>query len=428
MLGDRALSAVAPLDLTSEYTVRSYSADEGLPQNSVTRITQTPDGYLWFSTYRGLVRFDGVRFTVFDRSNTRVIDGQDSVNTFFKDSKGRITVEFKGGQLVWVEGGVLSRGQGYGLPLQTTSIRGESPDGRRYFENPATGIWYVESENGRFEETRPIWGDGRSVVDLSSLHIQEGGIPWILQNGRWVQVELKDLVPAVPRPGGRIQRLVQAVSGRDGGIWLVSDWGIHRLKEGQWVVQVPFPEPVGDSSAGLEDRDGNLWIGSWVQGLWRYSPNGEIQRFALDRGAASEPVRSLFEDSEGNIWMGMEGSGLHRLRRRAFRSAKTGSKGSPSITRSVAEDSKGRVWFAGQEGVSVVDPGVPGSPRLILEQALSRSVLCDSTGVLWAGTYSGLIFRLDPEGLRLPEPLQLEERRNVAVLFEEPGVGLWVGR
>jgi signal transduction histidine kinase/ligand-binding sensor domain-containing protein len=426
--GLRVVGALAPLDLGDEYTVRSYSVDEGLPQNSVTRITQTPDGYLWFSTYRGLVRFDGVRFTVFDRSNTRIIDGQDSVNTFFKDSKGRITVEFKGGQLVWVQDGVLTRGLEYGLPKQFPSIRGESPDGRRYFENPSTGIWYVESEGGRYEETRPIWGDGKRVGDLTSLHIQDGGIPWIRLDGQWVQMVLQNLVHLVPGPSGKVRKVVQAVASREGGAWLVSDWGIHRIKDGRFLAEIPFPEPIGDSSAGLEDRDGNLWIGSWVQGLWRYSPDGGIQRFALDRGAPSEPVRSLFEDSEGNIWMGMEGSGLHRLRRRAFRTARTGSAAASSITRSVAEDTVGRIWFAGQEGVSVMDPTAGSKSQLILEQALCRSVFCDSSGTIWAGTYSGMIHRIDPDrGLRA-EPLEMEERRNVAVLFEEPGLGIWVGR
>ena len=37
--------------------------DNGLPQNGVRQMTQTPDGYLWFTTFDGLVRFDGVRFT-----------------------------------------------------------------------------------------------------------------------------------------------------------------------------------------------------------------------------------------------------------------------------------------------------------------------------------------------------------------------------
>jgi ligand-binding sensor domain-containing protein len=42
-----------------------------LPQNSVYSIQQTPDGYLWLTTLDGLVRFDGVKFTVFNKSNSK---------------------------------------------------------------------------------------------------------------------------------------------------------------------------------------------------------------------------------------------------------------------------------------------------------------------------------------------------------------------
>jgi ligand-binding sensor domain-containing protein len=44
-----------------------WTTDNGLPQNSVTGLTQTPDGYIWLTTNDGLVRFDEVQFTVFNR-------------------------------------------------------------------------------------------------------------------------------------------------------------------------------------------------------------------------------------------------------------------------------------------------------------------------------------------------------------------------
>src|ERR1044071_2370536 len=57
-------------ETVAQYRFDHWTADNGLPQNGVYSITQTRDGYLWFTTLDGLVRFDGVRFTVFDKSNT----------------------------------------------------------------------------------------------------------------------------------------------------------------------------------------------------------------------------------------------------------------------------------------------------------------------------------------------------------------------
>lgn len=48
-----------------------WTTDNGLPQNSIYSIIQTRDGYIWFTTFGGLVRYDGVRFTVFDKSACR---------------------------------------------------------------------------------------------------------------------------------------------------------------------------------------------------------------------------------------------------------------------------------------------------------------------------------------------------------------------
>src|SRR5262249_56040250 len=54
----------------AQYRFDQWTADTGLPQNIITAIQQTPEGYLWVATLDGLTRFDGVRFTVFNKSNT----------------------------------------------------------------------------------------------------------------------------------------------------------------------------------------------------------------------------------------------------------------------------------------------------------------------------------------------------------------------
>jgi ligand-binding sensor domain-containing protein len=54
----------------AQYRFDQWTADNGLPQNSVRDIVQTRDGYLWLTTFDGLVRFDGVRFTVFNKSHS----------------------------------------------------------------------------------------------------------------------------------------------------------------------------------------------------------------------------------------------------------------------------------------------------------------------------------------------------------------------
>ena len=54
----------------AQYGFEHWTVQDGLPQDIVRGISQTPDGYLWIATLDGLVRFDGVRFSNFERSNT----------------------------------------------------------------------------------------------------------------------------------------------------------------------------------------------------------------------------------------------------------------------------------------------------------------------------------------------------------------------
>ena len=57
----------------AQYRVDAWTTEQGLPQNIVRAVHTGRDGYLWLTTLDGLVRFDGLRFTLFDRANTEGI-------------------------------------------------------------------------------------------------------------------------------------------------------------------------------------------------------------------------------------------------------------------------------------------------------------------------------------------------------------------
>jgi hypothetical protein len=67
--------------LEQAYRITKWETDDGLPENSATAMVQAPDGYLWFGTFNGLVRFDGVQFDVFNPSNTPELPGR-ALSTF----------------------------------------------------------------------------------------------------------------------------------------------------------------------------------------------------------------------------------------------------------------------------------------------------------------------------------------------------------
>ena len=71
------------------YVYQSWSAFGGLSGTTANDIYQTKDGYINIGTYEGLVKFDGVEFTVLNRSTNKDF-GIVSVRTILQDSRGNI--------------------------------------------------------------------------------------------------------------------------------------------------------------------------------------------------------------------------------------------------------------------------------------------------------------------------------------------------
>src|SRR5436309_1529040 len=82
---------VAPGASPSAFRVKRWTTEQGLPQNRIACLKQAHDGYLWIGTWFGLVRFDGMRFTVFNKFNTpELVD--DAINALAEDADGTLWI------------------------------------------------------------------------------------------------------------------------------------------------------------------------------------------------------------------------------------------------------------------------------------------------------------------------------------------------
>jgi ligand-binding sensor domain-containing protein len=79
------------MSMVSDYVIHVWRAENGLPQNSVTSVLQTRDGYIWIGTYGALARFDGIRFAVYDISNTREMRSS-RVTSLFEGGDGSLWI------------------------------------------------------------------------------------------------------------------------------------------------------------------------------------------------------------------------------------------------------------------------------------------------------------------------------------------------
>src|SRR5262245_53154037 len=105
----------------AQYRIDHWTTDNGLPQNTVRSIVQTRDGYLWMTTFDGLARFDGVRFTVFDKGNTKGINSNRLVG-LHEAGDGSLLIGTQGGGVtVYKNGSFTTYTTADGLPSHELS-------------------------------------------------------------------------------------------------------------------------------------------------------------------------------------------------------------------------------------------------------------------------------------------------------------------
>ena len=248
------------------YVMRAWSTEDGLPENSATAIVQTGDGYLWFGTFRGLVRYNGDKFVVFDPANTPQLPDPGIVN-LHADQRGWLWVSTLAGLVV--KNGTQWR------PLGTNE--GWAGDYVRTFAERGNGDLLITTFDGHvlsFENDRltklpsPPGEPGRGYLGT----VDEDGQWWLAQkafvgywNGqRWVEAHMPD--PSVGRSA------IACAAARGGGVWVLLAKELLKFRAGTLVSRQFFPQLRGGIWSLSEDSRTNLWICSYDSGLYQRDP------------------------------------------------------------------------------------------------------------------------------------------------------------
>ncbi|MEL6538335.1 MAG: two-component regulator propeller domain-containing protein, partial [Bacteroidota bacterium] len=90
----------------TQYTTDAWRVEDGLPSNTVNDCLLGKDNYLWFGTYDGLVKFDGVQFTKYDKSTSPAFT-TNGIWSLFEDNQG-LWIATNGGGLVHKAGNTFT--------------------------------------------------------------------------------------------------------------------------------------------------------------------------------------------------------------------------------------------------------------------------------------------------------------------------------
>lgn len=450
---------------SDRYRFDQFNTDNGLPQNSVLSIGQTRDGYLWFATTDGLVRFDGVRFTVINRGSaptlrtnrfTSMLESEDGTlwlgtetegvtafrngmaETFGvavglphdwvwalrEDSSGALVALTAAGVARLAGGRFVALGQADGFP--------ETP---YRFEHRFGGLSFVDQgtlhrfDRGRFRASD--FADRLSAADFASMSEDQYRSLWLVTDDRRLLRHRPDeglVAVATDLP----YRDVSAVLGdRAGNIWIASGRGsLVRLANG--VMTTVRPEqspPAGRIVVLYEDREGLIWLGTQSEGVYRMSRQA-VDVLGESEGLSPSNVYPLLESRDGSVWIGTWCGGVARYKDGAFKRYTRADGLLNNCISMLYEDRDGTVWIGSRAtGVNRFEQGriTTFDPFGPIARDVVRAVAHDRAGAFWFGTPQGLLqyengalIRQFTEADGLPDP-------DIRVIYASRSGVLWLG-
>jgi signal transduction histidine kinase/ligand-binding sensor domain-containing protein/CheY-like chemotaxis protein len=381
--------ALDPEKALTQYVYTNWQTAQGLPQNSVQAVLQTRDGFIWFGTQEGLVRFDGVRFDIFDRSNTKALP-HNNVSALAEDSQGALWIGTSNG-LARFKGGVFTRfGASDGLAdTFITAIR-EDGSGTLWVGTKSGLLTFVQ---GRFN----VMGAsaGLSAINVQALHGHSDGEVWVGTTSGLFRVQMNEIVPVALPATAATTSITAIAEDRHGNSWIGTEAGLWRLSDGRFSgVALPAARPSVNSL--LLDHDGNLWVGVLGSGLIRVSGT-RLATFSTSEGLSNNTLLAMFEDLEGDLWIGTNGGGLVRLRNGNVTTLATQEGLSHDVVAAIYQDRRDDVWVATIGGLNRVsrDGAIRAyTTRNGLPHGRVFSVFEDQSGDLWVATGGGGLARL----------------------------------
>ena len=395
LLGSPGALALDPSLEISQYARTTWRVRDGFSPGNIFAMAQTPDGYLWFGTEFGLVRFDGVRRVGWqppagqhlpDKPYSLLVtrDGTLWIGTF----SGLVT--WDGAKLThypeldgWFVTSMLEDREGT-VWAGLLGSRADTPTGQLCAIRSGHAQCYLnEGAFGSF-----VWG----------LSEDSSGALWAgAESGLW---RWNPGTPnRYPMPHMRISDLTRS---DDGGLLIAVNGAALQRFTGDRVESYPIRDAIDskrvfrdhdvDSNKLLRDRNGGLWIGTVQRGLIHVH-DGRADIFRESDGLSGDIVMSLFEDREGNIWVATTG-GIDRFRELPVTTISVKQGLSSDLAEAVVAGADGSIWIATEDGLTRWKNGQATIFRKAegLPDDFLQSLFQDDQGKIWAFTRRGLAY------------------------------------
>ena len=371
------VQALQPDRAMSEYVRDRWDAQKGFPGGPVYAIAQTPDGYLWLGTEKGLVRFDGITFQLFDHTNS---DLSGPIMDLITDAQGNLWVRPQSRNLFRYLNGkfqdVIRE-----LDRKTTGITAmcRALNGKALFSVGTAGV--NTYDGGKFPQLVP----SANVLVISLAQTSDSRV-WMgtRDAGLYYTNEGKISAARKELPDTKINTLLPI----DQELWIGTDNGLAHWNGREFLTAgLPAPLEHVQVHSLVRDADANIWIGS-AKGLLRMNADG-ISVLEESGNGSPKGINAIFEDRERNLWIGSS-QGIERLRDSPFITYSASKDPTAAPDGTIYVDDHGRKWLAPSDGGLRWEKGQ--QVHYVKNDSLDRDVVYSLTGnqdELWIGRQRG---------------------------------------
>lgn len=403
------------LGIENDFSIEVFNTESGFPQNSIIDILQTSNGYLWFSTFSGLVRYDGITFTVFGINETKGLLSN-TVLSIKEDKNKNLWLLDDEGHLVKFDGVTFT---GFEKSFGNINISNFcfSEDGTLYVSTTNNEIYTVVGNILDFS-TRINQYNIRLITEgkNNSLLIATTGGLFELKNGNIQQIE------SIPKT-----EILSLCYDRDNFLWVGTKEGIFKVSAAK-TETISLPDESEGFFRIFVDRQNRKWIFDGLEGIYLLGTN-DFTQITEESGLSSNNVKTVYQDLEDNIWVGTNNAGVNKLTYKIF---KTFSVEDGLIADGVApivKSANGAVYVGNNcGGINKIIEGKIIKIAEPKENTCIWSMLEDKDENLWVGTYGGGLFKFknDKEIFHYNKTNGLTDDVVFALYQDSKGI-IWIG-
>lgn len=373
-----SVRALDPNQPASSFLRTHFTTDDGLSGSVVDQIVQTQDGFLWLVINGiNLARFDGKSFHLFDKPlawSLAVAPNGDLWVGTLQD-------------LRHIPASSLNQ---FTITESTSYHPGPGKESDIVFLRfTRNGVLWVATSGGLFrydgDQFVPV---GPRVLTRNIDEAPDGNLLVINKDG-FMELKGSEVVPhpkLAAQLGVKDDKIFHVLKDRRGNIWYCTANGVARETGGR--IEKWGPKGRGALRA-YEDAQGTIWIGK-EEGLFRVTATG------LELVVPGMQVRSIYGDRDGNLWVGTNGDGLYRFKDRAVRMFTTEDGLPNDLLMTVIAARDGSVWTGANCGGLARFDGTrfqTYNEKNGLPNTCVWAIAEDANRDLWIGTWGGGAFR-----------------------------------